>query len=160
VLPALAAAILAFPTTLVGAHAGATLAPIDRASLGPGAGVAADLSIHRQFALELSIDASRHQTPSNGAALLAFVGAGLQYRIDLAPVVPYLTASVRYVSLTARGTSGNDWEGALSLGAIVPFGKSWFFGADATYGYGFSSGAFPLTSAYSLRIGWRSGELF
>jgi hypothetical protein len=154
-LAAAIALVTAFPTTLVGAHAGAATAPIESASLGLGGGIAVDLSIQRQLAVEVAADVSEHSLARHTALLFA-AGAGLQYRIDLAPVTPYATASVRYLWLSL---GGSDLEGALGIGVLIPFGERWFCGVEATYGYGLVSGAFPLSSAFTFRFGWRSGEL-
>lgn len=81
---------------------------------------------------------------------------GIQYRVDVASIVPYV--SLAFVGLRLQAQGGPEvwaWGGAAGVGVLVPLREHLFVGGEARYAIR-SDGAFPAGQQYLVRFGWRS----
>jgi hypothetical protein len=155
-----AGAAEAAPQWLLGASTGLSL-PGGALSAGPTVGVGGTVAPWRQLAFELLAESSFHwvqRTDGTVPFWLASVSAGGQYRIDVASAVPY--AAVRIIGqrgALAGAQAQYGLAGGLALGVWVPLGSALYAGAEARYGFVFTSTAFPVGSGFVLTFGWRIG---
>ena len=152
----------AAPQLLVGARGGIFIPASSSLRPGPLVGVAAELAPFplRQLALVVEYQRSFHDFISGGHRFPAHqdsAAAGLSFRIDVGPVIPYATALGQYSILTVAQQSVSDWSGALALGFFVPLGRHFFVGAQARYGYALSTRQFPSGSIFQGQLGYRAG---
>ena len=143
------------PAVLVGGRAGVSAPTALELSPGPLLGADVTLRLHSLWAVELALEHGWHRGPVS----LAQGALGLQYRIDVTHVVPYVTVAAEGRRLVLRGREPVfGYGGALAGGVLVPFGERWFWGAEARYGIS-AQGEFPVRQTFLLRIGWRSSGI-
>ncbi len=161
---ALASALCALPAAaqvqvLAGARGGVALPGDAGLPAGPMAGVDVTVRMHRLLAAEATLEQSLHTRELSGTAQDAWFTAwslGLQYRLDVAQVVPYAVLGVEGTRETTLGrTLHSDYGAVFGFGFFWPLGRHLYWGAEARYGIG-TDGAFPTRQAYLARLGWRS----
>lgn len=144
----------------IGARAGISAPTSLRLPAGPSAGVDLTWSPFRLVGFEAVVDQSLHwvdqethvtRVGSTSASL------GVQYRVDVTSVLPYVALALTARRLQAQGGAPVLlFGGAVGLGVLVPLGSNLFVGGEARYGVQ-SDGAFPVAQQYVLRFGWRFG---
>ncbi|MGA9524846.1 MAG: hypothetical protein WBV82_25530 [Myxococcaceae bacterium] len=139
------------PAVLLGGRSGVNAPTALELSPGPLVGADVTLRLKSLWAVEFVLEHGWH-----GPVSLTQGALGLQYRIDVTLVVPYLTLAAEAQRLARRGRPPVfGYGGALAGGVLVPFGERWFWGAEARYGISLQ-GEFPVRQTFLLRIGWRS----
>jgi hypothetical protein len=158
-----ACALASAPQLLMGARGGVFLPASPRLRPGALAGLTVEIAPFplRQLALVAEYQRSFHDFISGGRAFDAHqdsAALGVEFRFDVGPVVPYAAALGQYSVLSVASQHAADWSGALGLGFYVPLGRHLFLGAQARYGYAFSTRQFPSGTIFQGQVGYRVGR--
>ncbi len=144
---------------LAGARGGVSIPQVADLGVGPMAGVDVTVRLARLVALEGTLEQSLHARQVDDAKRDAWFTAwtfGVQYRLDVATVVPYAVLGVEgWRESTARRAVQNGYGAAFGFGFMAPLGESLYWGAEARYGIG-SDGEFPTRQSYLVRLGWKN----
>lgn len=144
---------------MAGARGGVSLPSSVDLGAGPMAGVDATVRVHRLVALEGTLEQSIHSRTVEGEAQDAWFTTwtfGVQYRLDVAAVVPYAVLGVEgFRESTARRAVQTGYGAAFGFGFMGALGEHLYWGAEARYGIG-TDGAFPTRQSYLVRLGWRN----
>ncbi|HZH02840.1 MAG TPA: hypothetical protein VEY30_03580, partial [Myxococcaceae bacterium] len=119
---AVSASALAAPQLMVAAQGGIFVPSATALRPGPLAGFSLGISPWRQFALVAAVQRSTHDFNAVNRSFRARQDAasfGLEYRVDVGPVVPYAAALGQYSRLQILNDLRTDWSGALGLGFYV-----------------------------------------
>jgi len=137
------------PPLMLGVRGGVSAPSALELSAGPMVGADLTVGVWGLWAFELGFEHSWHDGPQLSQGTL-----GVQYRLDVGRVVPYVTVAAEGARLDDRGRSASLlFGGAVGLGVFGRFGESWFWGAEARYGVG--TEGFPSRQTFLTRLGWR-----
>lgn len=127
---------------------------------GPSLSVDGAVTVFRLLAVELTVEQSVHLVTGTVNAVPAGITAadvGLQYRLDVASVIPYASTGLElHRAATNAGVIDFGLGGYAAVGVLLPLGEHWFAGAEARYAAG-ADGRIPVRQLYALSFGWRSG---
>jgi hypothetical protein len=145
---------------LAGARGGLALPGATGLGPGPMAGVDGTFRFHRLVAIEATLEQSLHTRVVRDEPQDAWFTAwtlGVQYRLDVATVIPYALLGVEGWRESTAGRAVQSGYGAVfAFGFMAPLGRHLYWGGEGRYGIGVD-GEFPTRQVYLLRLGWRSG---